>query len=190
MATLKARGRLVALGICGTAVGITLSTLIGPHEVRGPSITFVPAHAEATRPVREYEVVQFDMELRNEGSEDALVEKLKASCGCVSFAMRDGGDVTFPLQIDAGTACPIRITIKTGGAIGKHIYRLLASGQMSKSTFDSEADAAIDVATGIRVNPRRRRRADQSERDSPRAKNVSRGLGRKRSDEGNRLKLG
>jgi len=112
-----------------------------------------PASLVARKAVLEYDVVEFEFEVRNRTHEAISWEAIDGSCGCLEFARRGGGPLKLPLTIGAGDAFPVRLTVKTGGGVGKQQYRLMATGRGPRGAFAAHAQVAINVAAGIRVNP-------------------------------------
>lgn len=120
---------------------------------RGDFICLTPQLAVVPNVVLEYDVPTVRFSLDNNSSQTVVLESLVGSCGCLKFDDENGKPLLLPSTISANGQLPIRLNIRTGGAIGRQEYQVLATLNCGGEKVTKQAQAVINVAAGIRSNP-------------------------------------
>ncbi|MEX2167714.1 MAG: hypothetical protein WD851_00260 [Pirellulales bacterium] len=160
-------GLAIAGLLAGSMSSAVLKSLIGSGDRRA-RIELVPTSLTAPSVVREYDVVQFDFQVKNSTSEGVLWKTVEGSCGCMSFSQPNGKPLAFPVKLAPDESTPFRLTVKTGGVIGEQRYSFVAAGDSETADCMANGEVSLNVAAGIRVTPAFLRfDADDSSFDRP-----------------------
>ena len=120
---------------------------------KGEFVLIKPTDLVSKEKILEFQVAKLKFSLTNGSSEYAELRSLQASCGCIVFLDQAGTPIEFPVDIPPDTELPVRVEVKTAGAVGVQHYGVRAALQVGESKIIRHAKIEIEVTAGIRTNP-------------------------------------
>ena len=140
------------LGVC--AAGLTAGFGIRPLLFPEARITIYPSEIEFKEGHIEGESLETHFELKNESSRPITVTSVRAFCGCMVVAGKNGS-LTTPFTLENGAIFPVTLGVATGSRTGPNSFYLsvTAQGPYGTPAVRANATVRVNLLAGLRTEP-------------------------------------
>jgi hypothetical protein len=139
------------LGVC--AAGLTAGFGIRPLLFPEARIAIYPSEIEFKEGHIQGESLETHFELKNESSRPITVTSVRASCGCMVVAGKNGS-LTTPFTLENGAIFPVTLGVATGSRTGPNSFYLSVTAQGPYGTpAEANATVRVNLLAGLRTEP-------------------------------------